>query len=89
MGLVAKPALRADAVAVAHQEHADHQLRVDGGPPDRAVERRQLGPQPRQVQCPIKPPEQVVRGDVPLQAELVEEPRPLDLTPHPLKERES
>ena len=35
-------AFRADAIAVAHDEHPDHELRIDRGPPDVAVERRQL-----------------------------------------------
>src|SRR5262249_44090986 len=33
---------KADAIAVADNEHPDHQLRIDRGPPDVAVERRQL-----------------------------------------------
>ena len=42
--LLAKPPLRANAVAVANDEHADYQLGVDRWPPDLAVERHQLLP---------------------------------------------
>src|SRR6266404_2680114 len=40
--LLAQPPLEADAIAVADDEHSDHQLRVDRGSADVAVERRQL-----------------------------------------------
>src|SRR5438552_16157671 len=40
--LLAQPTLEADAIAVADDEHSDHQLRVDRGSADVAVERRQL-----------------------------------------------
>jgi len=33
VNLLAQPALRADAEAVAHDQHPDHQLRVDQGRP--------------------------------------------------------
>jgi hypothetical protein len=40
--LFAKPPLKANAVAVTDDEHADHHLRVDRRPADLAVERSQL-----------------------------------------------
>ena len=40
--LLAQPPLGADAVAIADDEHADHQLRINRGPAGRAVIRRQL-----------------------------------------------
>src|ERR1700722_17453581 len=43
--LLAKPPLKANAVAIANDEHADHQLGVDRWSPDLAVERRQLLPE--------------------------------------------
>ena len=46
--LLAKPPLKANAVAVANDEHADHQFGVDRWPPDLAVEGRQLLPEFRQ-----------------------------------------
>src|SRR4029453_19128316 len=39
-------AIKADAIAVADNEHPDHQLRIDRGPPDAAVERRHF---PREI----------------------------------------
>src|SRR5260370_35522092 len=40
--LLAQPPLETDAIAVADDEHSDHQLRADRGSADVAVERRQL-----------------------------------------------
>jgi hypothetical protein len=40
--LLAQLPFKADAIAVPDNEHPDHQLRIDRGPPDAAVERRQL-----------------------------------------------
>src|SRR6266700_4573216 len=40
--LLAQLPFKADAIAVADNEHPDHQLRIDRGPPDVAVDRRQL-----------------------------------------------
>jgi len=40
--LLAQPSFKADAIAVADNEHPDHQLRIDRGPPNVAVERCQL-----------------------------------------------
>ncbi len=71
--LLAEPPLRADAQAVAHQQHPDHQLGVDRGPAGQAVERGQVRPHALQVDEAIHGPEQVVRRDMPLQRELVEQ----------------
>ncbi len=40
--VLAQPAFRTDAVAVADDEHAQHQLRIDGRPADVAVVRLKL-----------------------------------------------
>ena len=40
--LLAQLPFKADAIAVADNEHPDHQLRIDRGPLDVAVERCQL-----------------------------------------------
>ena len=40
--LLAQPPFKADAIAVADNEHPDHQLRIDRGPSDVTVERCQL-----------------------------------------------
>src|SRR4029078_5531220 len=42
--LLSKPPLKANAIAVANDEHADHQLGVDRWPADLAVVRHQLLP---------------------------------------------
>ena len=42
LDLLAQPALEADAIAVADDEHPDHQFRVDRGSADVAVEGLQL-----------------------------------------------
>jgi len=46
VNLVAQPPLRADAEAVADDQHADQQLWIDRRPSDLTVERRQMGPNP-------------------------------------------
>lgn len=38
----AKPPRRTDAITVAHNQHANHQLQVDRRPPDIAVKKCQL-----------------------------------------------
>ena len=40
--LFAQLPFKADSIAVADNEHPDHQLRIDRGTPDVAVERREL-----------------------------------------------
>ena len=49
MHLLAQPPLRADAEAIADNQHPDHQLRIDRRSPNRAVERRQVSPNFGQV----------------------------------------
>jgi len=51
--------------AIADQEHPDHQLRIDRGPPDVAVERCQLPSQVLEIDEPIDRPQEVVGWDVP------------------------
>jgi hypothetical protein len=43
MDFFAQPALGADTEAVAHDQHADHQLRIDRWAAREAVERREVG----------------------------------------------
>ncbi len=42
LDLLAQSPLEADAVAVAHDQHPNHQLRVDRGPTNVAIERHEL-----------------------------------------------
>ena len=51
---------RADAEQVADQQHPEHQLRIDRGPPGRAVARRQRIAHEAEVEHVIDAPEQVV-----------------------------
>ena len=54
--LRAELALGANGEDIAHDKHADHQLRINGGPPRMAIIRRQLAAQPSQVQNRIDAP---------------------------------
>jgi hypothetical protein len=71
--LGAEPALGADAAEVADQEHADHQLRVDRGAPDRAVVGRHHAADEGRVQEGVDGAERVVARHVVLEPEGVEQ----------------
>ena len=71
--LFAEPPLRVDRVAVADDQHPDHQLRVDRRPARRAVETGKVRPKSRQIDKPVDRPQQMVCGNVPVNAELVEQ----------------
>ncbi|PWC56069.1 hypothetical protein TSO221_03245 [Azospirillum sp. TSO22-1] len=73
MHLLAQPALRADAAAVADKQHPDHQLRIDRGAPNRAVERLQMRTEAGQVDEAVDRAKQVVRRDMAFEAELIEQ----------------
>ena len=73
MNLVAQPALGADAEAVADDQHADHQLRVDRRAPGVAVERREMAAQLAEVEEAIDAAQQVIARNVIVQIEGVEE----------------
>jgi hypothetical protein len=71
--LVAEPTLRADAEAIADDQHPDHQLRVDRRSAGRAVVRRQQPPDVGKVDEAVDPPQQMVFRHVILDREAVEE----------------
>ena len=73
MHLLAQPPLGADADAVADDQHPDHQLRIDRGPADLAVERPQMLARSGQIDEPVDRAQQVIGRHVPLEAELVEQ----------------
>ena len=50
MNLLTQSSLGPDAIAVADQQHSDHQFRINRGPPGVAVERRELATQPAQIE---------------------------------------
>jgi hypothetical protein len=71
--LLTETRLRAEAVEIPHQQHADHQLGVDGRATDRTIERGEPGPEGVDVEKAVYSPEQVVGRNVVLKTELVEE----------------
>src|SRR6266536_1807930 len=81
--LLAQPPLGADAEAVTHDQYADHQFRIDRGPADRAVERRQSLPQRAEVEKPVDLAQQVTDWNPILKAKLIKQLRPIfALLPH-------
>src|SRR6185295_247964 len=52
MDLLAQPTLRTNAEAIADDEHPDHQLRVNRGPPHVAIVGPQMRPSLRRVERP-------------------------------------
>jgi hypothetical protein len=73
MDLIAQPPLRADAEAIADDQHPDHQLRIDRRAPHRAVERRQLSPQLTKLHEPIDRAQQMIGWYVPIERKLIEQ----------------
>jgi len=71
VNLFAKAALGPNAHAVADDQHADHQLRIDRGSADMAVKRPQRLAQISQVQVTVDAPEHVIRWDVLVEAEII------------------
>ncbi|MNY53382.1 hypothetical protein D3C86_1891330 [compost metagenome] len=66
MDLLAQPPLRTNAEAVADQQHADQQFRIDRRSADGAVERRQMRPQAVQFHETINRAQHVIRRHMPL-----------------------
>jgi hypothetical protein len=73
VNFLAQPPLRADAKAVADDQHPDHQLRVDRRPSHFAVKRRQFAPYPVEVDKPVDRSQQVLRRHMAFERELVEQ----------------
>src|SRR3569833_1397377 len=65
----AQAPLGTNAIAVADDEHADHQLRVDRGPASSAVKAGQMAAQVTQIKEAVNYPQQVIGRDVVLQAQ--------------------
>jgi hypothetical protein len=64
MGLFAQPPLGANTVAIAHDQHADHQLRVNRRTPNRAVEIGEVVAQFAKIEAPINAAQKVIGWDV-------------------------
>ena len=73
MHLFAQPPLRSNAEAVAHDQHPDHQFRINRRAADLTVERPQMRSQARQIDEAINRAQKMVGRDVALDAELVEQ----------------
>ena len=82
VNLFAKAALGPNAHAVADDQHADHQRRIDRGSAHLAVKRLQRLAQISKVQVTVDAPEQVVGGDMLVEAEIIKQPRRRLLKPH-------
>jgi hypothetical protein len=67
MHFLAEPALRANAEAIADEQHPDHQLRVDRRTSDLAVEGPQVSAHAGQVDEPIDRTQQVIGRNVPFE----------------------
>jgi hypothetical protein len=72
MHLLAEAALGADGKAITHDQHPDHQLRIDRGAANVAVERLQLPPHLTQIKEPFNPAKDVILRNVFIQTEIVE-----------------
>src|SRR3984885_15491700 len=79
MDLFPEPPLGADAKAIADDEHPDHQLGIDRWATHRAVERRELAAQFRQLDKPVDRPQQMIRRYVRIEREVVEQHTLFDL----------
>ena len=80
MDLITEPALRADAHAIADDQHSDHQFRINRRTPRRAVERSEKATDIREIDEPIDAPQQMIVRDMILDRELVKQ-RALRLLP--------
>ncbi|MNZ17427.1 hypothetical protein D3C78_344170 [compost metagenome] len=73
MGLFAQPPLGANAVAIAHDQHADHQFRINRRTPNRAIEIGEVMAQIVQIETPINAAQKVIGGDVIFKVERVKQ----------------
>ena len=82
MDLLTQPAFRTNAHAVADDQHADHQFRINRRTANRAVEWRQLRTQRGEIEKPGDPAQHVIRRYVTLQPEVVKQLRCCLLSAH-------
>jgi hypothetical protein len=88
LNFFAEPALRADAAAVTHNEHTDHELGIDRGASDVAVVGLQLlvavGQRSRHKH--VDPSQKMILRNAIIEAELVEQLALVPLLPtHPIR----
>ena len=74
MGLFAQPLLRANAVAIAHDQHANHQFRINRRTPNRAIEIGEVMAQVAQIEIPINAAQKVIGWNVIFKVERLKQP---------------
>ena len=77
--LFAEAPLGADAKAITDDQHPDHQLGIDRRATHRAVERRELTAQFRQLDKAVNRPQQMIRRHMRIEREVVEQHTLFDL----------
>ena len=82
MNLLAQTALRPYAHAIADDQHADHQLRIDRGATGVAVERLQRLTDVIEVEMPVDASQYVIGRDVIVEAEIIDQPGRRRLNAH-------
>ena len=82
MDLVTEPPFGTDAHAVADDQHAQHQVGINRGPSDRAVERPQLCTDALQINKPFNAAKQMIPWHIIVEAEILEQLRRRDLYAH-------
>ena len=71
--LFAEPPLGPDAVGVSDDQHAEHQLGIDRGPPDGAVERSQMRADAGEIDKPVNRAQEMILRHERIEIELVKE----------------
>jgi hypothetical protein len=71
MNLLAQAALRPYAHAIADDQHADHQLRIDRGATGAAVERLQPLTEAIEIKMPVDASQHVIERDMVVEAEII------------------
>ena len=79
VNLLAEAPLRPDAEAIADNQHSDHQLGINRGPSDAAVETSQLPPQLAKFDKSVYRPQKMIGRNVPFKRELIEQRSLFDL----------
>jgi hypothetical protein len=73
MGLFAQPPFGADALAVAADQHSDHQFRINRRTSNRAIEIGEVMAQVAQIETPINAAQKVIGWDVIFKVERVKQ----------------
>src|SRR5215469_6947183 len=72
--LFAQSPLGSYAVAIADQQHPDHQLRIDRGSPSVAVERSKLVAQTAQIEDAVDLPQRMIGRNPVVETKFIEQP---------------